>query len=57
MKNNEIQELLKRGTATAISLHPDIKSEITRKAIESHVQEVRRHLASRKSAHLILIKE
>ncbi len=57
MSKNNIQEIMSLGKPTTISLDPSFKNEIIRSQMDGLIRDGKRHLASRKKIHLILIKE
>lgn len=57
MNKSDIQELISSGEATAITIDPDVKTEISKKKIDGIVSDMKKHLSRRKKVHVVLIKE
>jgi len=57
MKKDDIQKLISSGEATAVSINPETKTEISRRKIEGIVSDMKHHLAKNKKVHVIVVKE
>lgn len=56
-KNPEIDNLISAGKPSVITIDPNIKTEITRRRIDTLSKEITAHISSKKKVHVILIKE
>jgi hypothetical protein len=57
MRKDDIQKIISSGEPTVVSIDPDLKTEISKKQIESIVKDMKKHLSNRKKVHILLIKE
>ena len=57
MTKTEISSLILRGTATAVSIEHEHKTELQKHAIESIVRDAKRALLQKKNVHIVLVKE
>ena len=57
MRKEELQKLISVGEESTFTIDPDIKSEISKKQIDTLVNDMKKHLARKKKVHIILIKE
>jgi hypothetical protein len=57
MKKDDIQKIISSGKVTAISIDPDIKTEISRKMIDGMAADMKKHLQRKKKVHIVLIRE
>jgi hypothetical protein len=56
-KNPEIDSLISAGKPSIITIDPNIKTEITRRRIETLSKEITAHISSKKKVHIIMVKE
>ncbi len=57
MKKDDIQRLINLGETTLVSIDPDVKSEISRRKIDSITSDMKKHLSRNKKVHIVLIRE
>ena len=57
MKKDDILKVISLGEPIIVSIDPDIKTEISRKQIESIVTDMKKHLSKKKKCHIVLVKE
>jgi hypothetical protein len=57
MKKEDILKVISLGEPIIVSIDPDIKTEISRKQIESIVTDMKKHLSKKKKCHIVLVKE
>lgn len=57
MKKDDIQRLINLGETTLVSIDPDVKSEISRRKIDSITSDMKKHLSRKKKVHILLIRE
>jgi hypothetical protein len=57
IKKEDILKVISLGEPIIVSIDPDIKTEISRKQIESIVTDMKKHLSKKKKCHIVLVKE
>jgi len=57
IKKDDILKIISLGEPVIVSIDPDIKTEISRKQIDSIVTDMKKHLSKKKKCHIVLVKE
>jgi excinuclease UvrABC helicase subunit UvrB len=57
MRKDDIIKIISSGEPTIVSIDPDIKTEISKKQIDSLVADMKKHLSRKRKVHIFLVKE
>ena len=57
MSDNEIKTIMSLGSSKIFTVDPSHKDMISKATIDALVREAKRHLATKKKVHLVLVKE
>jgi hypothetical protein len=57
MKKMDVQKVISLGESTVVSIDPNLKTEISRRQIESVISDMKKHLSRNRRVHVVLVKE
>jgi hypothetical protein len=57
MKKVDVQKVISLGESTVVSIDPSLKTEISRRQIESVIADMKKHLSRNRKVHVVLIRE